>query len=237
MFSEQYDHFMSDAGKRLQGLLEKIKKIQAARKKNAELRCALQRRLSYVDAQLFVMRKEQQIYPYGLFYEQHRIWGIYESDVAKLVQLFWGKNRLESGVDQGNRPARPRSTGLSPLVQRSNFMNSRRNARQRSVICKIQPMPRVTAFTRPSLCFVDPRFIIMDAVRYIVMKAVFGESFSLRTVYPCMNVRKIRTLIARFSNYGKKEKNLCDYGIDLEAIRTEIRRTLNPLGIAPSSDS
>jgi hypothetical protein len=194
---------------------------------NVELRNSLQKRLAFVDAQLFIMRDTAgQMYPYTLFYEQRKVWGISDGDLQKLVQLFWGKNRLESTIDTQNRPARAKYLPLSPVNQRFNLVNGCRSARQRSVACQVRHGPRLTAFARRGLFFIDPQFALTDLIRYLVMKGVFGESLTLRNVYPCLDIRKIHSLAMKFSKTERSEKTLADYGFDIETIASEIDRVL-----------
>jgi hypothetical protein len=111
------------------------------------------------------------------------------------------------------------------MSERSNFLNGARTARQRCLAGNAGQLP-LAMFKRISLSVIDYRFVIVDIVRYIVMSNVFSDSVSMRDVYPCMDVAKIRAMVKRILKMDFDGKSLADYGIDTVTLQRQITLAL-----------
>lgn len=154
--------------------------------------------------------------------EQQNIWGVSNSELQKLVQMFWGKHLVETNrqVDRGTK----RAMKLTAAEQRICFINSNLSARQRCLIlnAKGNPLSRVkSVFARPAMHHSDPAFSVIDLVRCHIMTSVFGKEISLRHVYPWMNTGKM-TLALQHLAKQPPTKTLEEIGIDADELQQKI---------------
>jgi hypothetical protein len=210
---------------RLEHLRNRYVMVSQARKMNAELKSRLMNRLAMVDAELFCLVDPGTPYPYSIFYEELSVWGIPDKELRRLVQSFWGKSPLEKSELSSESRSPHRSTDISPSAERLNFLNGQRNTRQRCLVGNSGPF-HLALFRRSNLSVVDYRYAVIDLVRYLVMNSVFSDSICMRTVYPCMDVAKIRSIAKRIAKLDFEGKTLADYGIDPAAFQRTITLAL-----------
>jgi hypothetical protein len=180
-------------------------------------------RLSIVDAEIFALAFHAPQYPYSIFYDHREVTGVSESEQRKLVQLFWGKIRVPFQMGESRDPKGP--TRICTVLRRRNFVNGARKVRQRSLLASRGPR-LLRSFHREGLLQIDPRFIVIDAVRFHVITTVFGEVVPVHRVYPQMDLAMMRSLFREIEKSGDPPKSLGECGIDVDKMQERISAVL-----------
>ena len=220
---------MEDRDRKLADLEQKLRSITHARELNKKIRDNLRRRLAVVDAEIFIAKSKAES-PF-LYYKQTEIWGISNQEVQSLVQIFWGKNRVETNREI--EKTGQRAEKLSKLSQMTCFVNSFRTARQRCLMVQ-QNDPSIkvkSMFMRPSLTSLDLRFATIDAIRFIVMTSVFGKEIQIQRVYPGINVSKVTCFVQQALKRSESAKPLTEYGEDPDGIQQRITECLKSVEV------
>jgi hypothetical protein len=218
---------------RLAFLADRLAKISEARRLNAVLKTRLMQRLSVIDAQLFALTNPSSQYPYAVIYDHREMKGISESEHRKLVHMFWGRTLVGTPGQRESRDRRSPSV-LSPLSRRSNFLNSARSLRQRCLVSR-RDTEKLRFFKHESLCQVDACFCVIEAVRFYVMTSVFGDSVSMRKIYPLMDLSRMRLRFRDIEKSGRVN-SLKECGINVEEMQQRISTVLrhnSRLALAP----
>lgn len=209
-------------------LQEKLKKIAEARRLNAKIRESLKRRLQIVDAQIYSKTvSKDSLEPF--YYEAPKLWGLNYFEYSKLSQLFWGRTR-KNAEDHVNYN-KSYKTYLTMNDKKALYLNQYRSSKQKALmITKENCSLVVFSKQHPILAPIRLKpYSVHDVIRYYIFSKLYGQTFSISSVYPNISGIVMKRLVKNLMHGRKNAPELDSLGIDREEMQNYITSVIMSL--------